>query len=52
MPRPPPPADALTITGNSVTSAGSVQVGSVGTPASAISALASSFEPIIAIDFG
>ncbi len=49
MPRPPPPADAFTMTGNVVTSAGSVQVGSVGTFASAIRTLASSFEPIMAI---
>jgi hypothetical protein len=52
MPRPPPPADAFTRTGKSVTSSRSVQLGSIGTPASASSALASSFEPITAIAFG
>ena len=49
MPRPPPPADALTSTGKSVTSSVSVQVGSIGTPASASSAFAASLSPIAAI---
>ena len=52
MPRPPPPTDAFTSTGNTGTSAGSTYVGSIGTPASASSDLASSFEPIIATAFG
>jgi hypothetical protein len=52
MPRPPPPADALTSTGNAVTSAGSVHDGSVCTPASASSAFASSLLPMAAIAFG
>ena len=51
MPRPPPPAAALTSTGKAVTSAGSVQVGSIGTPASASSALAAILSPIAAIAF-
>ncbi len=47
MPRPPPPALALTSTGRSaaVTAAGSSSA-STGTPARAISRLASTFEPI------
>ena len=49
MPRPPPPADALTSTGKSVIWSGSVQVGSIGTPASASSAFASILSPIAAI---
>ena len=50
MPRPPPPADALTSTGRSaaVTAAGSSS-SSTGTPAAAISFLASILEPIAAI---
>ena len=53
MPRPPPPADALTSTGRSasVTAAGSSS-GSTGTPASAMSFLASTLEPIAAIAAG
>ncbi len=49
MPRPPPPADAFTSTGKSVTWSASVQVGSIGTPASASSAFAASLSPIAAI---
>ncbi len=53
MPRPPPPADALISTGRSrsVTVAGSSS-GSTGTPASAISRLASTLEPIAAMAAG
>ena len=53
MPRPPPPADAFTSTGrsSSVTAAGSRSV-RTGTPASAISFLAATFEPISSIDSG
>ncbi len=53
MPRPPPPADALISTGRSasVTAAGSSSA-STGTPASAMIFLASTFEPIRAIESG
>ena len=53
MPRPPPPADALTSTGRSasVTAAGSSS-GRTGTPAAAMSFLASTLEPIAAIAAG
>ena len=51
IPRPPPPEEALTSTGYSYTRSGSVQVGSIGTPESASSDLASIFEPITAITF-
>ena len=50
MPRPPPPAEALTSTGKSaaVTESGDSS-GSTGTPAAAISFLAAIFEPIASI---
>ena len=53
MPRPPPPADALISTGrsSSVTASGASS-GRTGTPAAAISRLASIFEPIAAIASG
>ena len=53
MPRPPPPAEALISTGRSrsVTDAGSSS-GSTGTPAAAMSRLASTLEPIAAIAAG
>ncbi len=50
MPRPPPPAEALTSTGKPISASDSTVVsGSTGTPAARISALASIFEPIAAI---
>ena len=52
MPRPPPPADAFTSTGNPLTSSARVHDSSIGTPASANSAFASSFEPMAAIALG
>ena len=53
MPRPPPPADALTSSGrsSSVTDAAETS-SSTGTPAFAISFLAPTFEPIASIDSG
>ena len=51
MPRPPPPADALTSSGRSA-SVGCSGASSVGTPAFRISSLAPIFEPIASIDSG
>ncbi len=53
MPRPPPPADALTSAGSPISAIDStVLSGSTGTPAARISRLASIFEPIAAIAAG
>ena len=62
MPRPPPPNAALTSTGKPIRAASATESrsssarpctpGSVGTPAAAISALASIFEPMAAIASG
>ena len=54
MPRPPPPADALTSTGRSAVAspASGASSASTGTPAAAISRFASIFEPIAAIASG
>ena len=56
MPRPPPPADALTSSGKPIAATSStpstLESGSTGTPAARISALASIFEPIAAIAAG
>ena len=51
MPRPPPPADALTISGRSP-SVGADGASRTGTPATAMIRLASTFEPIFSIDSG
>ncbi len=50
MPRPPPPADALTRIGKRSTCSGSI-VDSTGTPASATVCLAGTLAPIAAIAF-
>ncbi len=56
MPRPPPPADALTSNGNPTAAMSSApstdESGSTGTPAARINALASIFEPIAAMADG
>ena len=53
MPRPPPPADALTSAGSPISSSDStVLSGSTGTPAARIIALAPIFEPIASIAAG
>ena len=51
IPRPPPPADALTSSGKPTSDVADTSSlhGSVGTPASRISRLAPSFDPIAAI---
>ena len=51
MPRPPPPADAFTISGRSA-SAGGSGASSTGTPASRMIRFASILEPIASIDSG
>ena len=53
IPRPPPPADAFTSSGRSVSVAVStVWLVSTGTPAASISFFDSIFEPICSIDSG
>ncbi|CAB4713065.1 unannotated protein [freshwater metagenome] len=53
MPRPPPPADALTSSGRSASVAlSTVRLVSTGTPAAAISDFDSTLEPIRTIESG